>query len=63
MIGLLGRTSHQPFFGATSIIKQLAREIMEINGSFANSKMLLLLHIVSVYSDHPTGQVSGTPDS
>jgi hypothetical protein len=37
--------------GATRNIKELARSIIEINGTFAGSNMPSLLNIVNVYSE------------
>ena len=39
------------FVGATGIIEEMGRSIIEINGSFAVSSMLSLLSIVNVYSE------------
>jgi hypothetical protein len=40
-----------PHFSATRSIKELAKSIIDINGSFAVSKMPSLLSIVNVYSE------------
>jgi hypothetical protein len=49
-----------PHFSATRTIKELAKSIIDINGSFAVSKMPSLLSIVNVYSEggDATPQVS-----